>query len=390
MRGGTSKGLYLLEKDLPPKGKERDAALLRLMGSPDIRQIDGLGGATSVTSKAAIVAPSQREDADVDYTFAQVSIQQPTVSYAGNCGNISSGVGPFAIESGLVKAVEGRTEVRIYNTNTKKVMVETVCVENGKVCYEGTASIPGVPGTAAPVLVEIEDPSGSVCGKLLPTGHVTDRLAVEDVGMVEVSIVDAANPLVFVRAADVGMTGRERPMEIDSDETLLKKLEAIRGEAARVLGFVECADESARLSPGVPKMTIVSPAADYETESGVRIQAEEMDIQGRMMSMQKAHQTYALTGAMCTAAAAAIPGTVVWEMVSKSGDRKNASGIRIAHPGGIMEAGVVLRQKEGQKEENQKLEDQKDCENKDETVPEILRVYGVRTARLLMKGTAYI
>ena len=179
MRGGTSKGLYLLAADLPAPGPVRDALLMRIMGTPDARQIDGLGGATSVTSKIAIIAPSARPDADVDYTFAQIAVNQPTVSYAGNCGNISSGVGPFAIEAGLVPAIDGETLVRIYNTNTDKIMHERIRVVNGRVDYSGDASIPGVPGTAAPIRVEIIDPAGAVCKALLPTGNPTDIRRVE-------------------------------------------------------------------------------------------------------------------------------------------------------------------------------------------------------------------
>ncbi|MBQ8089822.1 MAG: proline racemase family protein, partial [Pyramidobacter sp.] len=208
IRGGTSKGVYFLEKDVPAPGKERDAFLLRLMGSPDKKQIDGLGGAASVTSKVALLAPSQREDADVDYTFAQVSVDKPLVSYKGNCGNISSGVGAFAVEEGMVEAREPWTTVRVYNTNTQKVIVEEVRVVNGQVAYTGDCRIPGVPGTASPVRMKFMAPAGSVSGRLLPTGSAVDRLDVPGLGAVEVSIVDAANPLVFVKAASVGLTGR--------------------------------------------------------------------------------------------------------------------------------------------------------------------------------------
>ena len=313
MRGGTSRGLYIQEKELPPAGPERDALLLRLMGSPDIRQIDGLGGATSVTSKIAIIAPSQREDADVDYTFAQVSVDKPIVSYAGNCGNISSGVGPFAIECGLVDAIPGETIVRIYNTNTKKVIAATVQTPGGTVTYDGDFFLAGVPGTAAPVKLAFRNPAGSVTGKLLPTGHPKDTLTVPGFGPVEVSIVDASNPLVFVRAADLGMTGKELPSRINEDSALLTLLERVRGEAAKLLGFVTNAGQSAVQSPGIPKLTLIAPPADYVTSEGQSIERQEFDLLGRMMSMQKAHETYALTGAICTICAACIPQTLVWE-----------------------------------------------------------------------------
>jgi 2-methylaconitate cis-trans-isomerase PrpF len=366
IRGGTSKGLYFLDRDLPPAGRERDHALLALMGSPDLRQIDGLGGATAVTSKAAILGPSTREDADVNYTFAQVSIDKPVVSYAGNCGNISSGVGPFAIESGLLKAGDPLTRVRILNTNTGKILVEEVQTPGGRVNYRGDFAIPGVPGTAAPVKVLVEDPAGSVCSDLLPTGRAADLLEIPGFGSLRVSIVDAANPLVFVLAADIGMTGKESSADIEARPGLPELLEKIRGTAAKTLGFIEKVEDSAWKSPTVPKMTIVAPPSGYERASGPRVEAEGIDLLGRMMSMQRPHPTYALTGAMCTAAAAVIPGTVVCEVRRKDAD---PGRLRIGHPGGIMEAGVDYREGPGG--------------------PVILQAYGFRTARLLMKGTAY-
>jgi 2-methylaconitate cis-trans-isomerase PrpF len=369
IRGGTSKGLYFLDRDLPPAGEDRDHVLLALMGSPDPRQIDGLGGAASVTSKAAILGPSDREDVDVEYTFAQVSIDKPVVSYAGNCGNISSGAGPFAIESGLIPAAGPLTRVRILNTNTHKILIEEVQTPGGRVNYQGDFAIPGVPGTAAPVKVLVEDPAGSVCGDLLPTGRAADTLEIPGFGLLRVSVVDAANPLVFVLAADIGMTGKESPADIEARSGLPELLEKIRGEAARKLGFIEKAEDSAWKSPTVPKMTIVAPpsgsASAAESASGPRVEAEGIDLLGRMMSMQRPHPTYALTGAMCTAAAAVIPGTIVYEV--RRGDAAPGR-LRIGHPGGVMEAGVDYR------------------EGPDGL--SIRAVYGYRTARLLMKGTA--
>jgi 2-methylaconitate cis-trans-isomerase PrpF len=366
IRGGTSKGLYFLDRDLPPAGEERDQALLALMGSPDPRQIDGLGGAVSVTSKAAILGPSARPGVDVDYTFAQVSVDKPVVSYAGNCGNISSGAGPFAIESGLMRAGDPLTRVRILNTNTNKILVEDIETPGGRVNYRGDFGIPGVPGTAAPVKVLVEDPAGSVCGGLLPTGRAADSLNIPGFGPLRVSLVDAANPLVFALAGDIGLTGKEKPADIEARPGLLSLLEKIRGEAAKTLGLVERAEDSAWKSPTVPKMTIVAPPGDYESLSGPEIPAERLDLLGRMMSMQRPHPAYALTGAMCTAAAAAIPGTIVYEVRRKDA---NLRRLRIGHPGGILEAGVDYG------------------EGPAGTV--IQSAYGFRTARLLMKGIAY-
>lgn len=363
IRGGTSKGVYFLEKDIPKAGRERDRFLMEVMGSPDKKQINGLGGAASVTSKAAIIAPSQREDADVDYTFAQVAVDKPLVSYKGNCGNISSGVGPFAIEKGLVEAREPVTEVRIYNTNTDKVIVAEVRVENGCVQYEGDVGIAGVPGTAAPVKLKFINPSGSMFGKLLPTGNAVDVLDIPGVGLLEASIIDAANPLVFVRAEDVGLKGTEFPAELDGSPEKLELLEKIRGAAAVKLGLIKDYRRSAWDTPGVPKMTFVAKADSYQTADGNVLQKKDIDLLSRMMSMQKAHPTYAMTGAMCTAAASVVPGSIVAQML---GPEIDYHAIRIGHPAGVLEVGVDFE--EGDKE------------------PVIRYTSGIRTANLLMEG----
>lgn len=367
IRGGTSKGIFLLEKDLPATGDLRDQLLLRLMGSPDIRQIDGLGGATSVTSKVAIIAPSSRLDADVDYTFAQVSIDKPIVSYAGNCGNISSGVGPFAIENGIVKASEPVTTVRIYNTNTRKIMVEEVQTPEGNVEYDGDYSIAGVPGTAAPIKIMVMEPSGTVLNGLLPTGNPIDILQIPGFGALEVSIVDAANPLVFARASDLGLLGTELPSDIDKNAELLTLLEDIRSYAAKLVGLVENPAEASLQSPGVPKMTLLSPPKSYVATSGQQIQENSVDLLGRMMSMQKTHPTYAMTGAMCTAVASFIPGTIAYSIKNVNA---NPEFLRIGHPGGILEAGTRYTMS-------------------DDGNMQFSSAFGFRTARLILKGMAY-
>ena len=367
MRGGTSKGVYLLEEQLPADRAEWEPLLLRLMGSPDKRQIDGLGGSQSVTSKVAIIKKSQRPDADVDYTFAQVSVDKPLVSYKGNCGNISSGVGPFAIEKGLVKAEDGMTQVRIYNTNTDKIIVAEVATEDGCVLYNGDFAIAGVPGTASPVKLKFVDPAGTLGGGLLPTGSAVDTLDVPGFGKVQVSIVDAANPLVFVKASDLGLTGKELPDELNADQKKLELLETVRGLAAVRLGLIKDYTQSAWETPGIPKMTFVAPPGNYTTSDGKEIAANEIDLLSRMMSMQKTHPSYAMTGAMCTAAAAVIPGSVVKQVLSDGADTQF---LRIGHPGGILECGV-------------------DYQNAGET-PVIEDTFGFRTANLLLEGTALI
>ena len=367
IRGGTSKGIYILEEDMPEERSQWDDLLLSMMGSPDQKQINGLGGAQSVTSKVAIIKKSQREDADVDYTFAQVSVDKKLVSYKGNCGNISSGVGPFAIERGLIRAEEGVTSVRIYNTNTQKVIIAEVQTQNGRVVYDGDFAIAGVPGTAAPIKLKFVDPAGTIGKGLLPTGNAVDVLEVPGFGSVEVSIIDAANPLVFVRAEALGLTGRELPDEINADEEKLNLLETVRGLAAVKLGLIEDFTRSAWETPGIPKMTFVSEPADYQTIDGEKIRKEEIDLLSRMMSMQKAHPSYAMTGAMCTAAAAVVPGSVVNQVISPEVDTQF---IRIGHPGGILECGVDYEENGAE--------------------PTVADAFGFRTANLLLDGIAYI
>ena len=367
LRGGTSKGVYILQSDLPEDQSAWEPILLRLMGSPDRKQIDGLGGSQSVTSKVAIIRKSARPDADVDYTFAQVSVDKPLVSYKGNCGNISSGVGPFAIEKGLVEAKDGETAVRIYNTNTNKIIEAVVKTPEGQVAYEGDFYIAGVPGTASPVKLKFVDPAGTLGKGLLPTGSAVDVLEVPGYGPVEVSIVDAANPLVFARAKDLGLSGRELPDELNADAEKLDLLEKVRGLAAVKLGLIEDYTRSAWDTPGIPKMTFVAEAEDYVNGDGKEIKKEQIDLLSRMMSMQKTHPSYAMTGAMCTAAAAVVPGSIVQQVLPANVDTQF---IRIGHPGGILECGVDYRENGA-------------CPIIDDT-------FGFRTANLLMEGTARI
>ncbi|MEH6964901.1 PrpF domain-containing protein [Priestia megaterium] len=356
MRGGTSKGVFINHEEMPVNKSDWEPFLLDIMGSPDQRQIDGLGGANSLTSKIAIIKKSDLEEADVDYTFAQVSISESLVDFKGNCGNISSAVGPYAIEQGLVQAVEPVTKVRIYNTNTKKVIVAEVEVENGKVKTEGECMIPGVPGTGSPIYLSFENGEGAVTGKLLPTGNAIDLLQTS-IGTVKASIVDVGNPLVFVKAADIGLKGTELPHEYTDKQ--LKLFEEIRSIAAEKSGLAP-QDKATKLSPAVPKMTIIAPPMDHRDGTGREKAASQMDVLIRMMSMQKPHQTLAITGAICTTAAIYTKGTLPSEMVQLKGDT-----VRLAHPMGIMETSVDL--KDGQ----------------------VNGIKVVRTARLIFEGFVY-
>lgn len=333
MRGGTSKGIFIMKNDLPKDPSERDKVILAIYGSPDLRQIDGLGGADVLTSKLAIISPSTREDADVDYTFAQVSFSTSFVDYGGNCGNISSAVGPFAINAGLVEAKEPVTTVRIHLTNSNNILVAEVPVKDGKAAVEGDFRIDGVPGTGAKITLDWSDTQGAFTGKLLPTGNAKDIISV-DGKEYPVSIVDAGNPLVFIKAEDIGIVGTETPEQIESNKELMDLIEQIRGRAAAKINMVESWDLAATKTPYVPFFAIVSSPKDYITFDGKQIKAEDIDMVSRLLFMLKMHKTYPGTGTVCTGAAARIPGSVVWEVLKEAA--KSRVTINIGHPAGII------------------------------------------------------
>jgi hypothetical protein len=345
LRGGSSKGIYLLENDLPQDPQLREKVILAIFGSPDKRQIDGLGGADPLTSKVAIVGPSSREGADVDYTFGQVAIDHAKVYTHAICGNISSGVGPFAIDQGLVKAVEPVTAVKIYNTNTGKILTAHVPVKDGRAAVEGDYSIAGVPGTGAKVTLDFSATAGTLTGKLLPTGSARDTMEVNGIGKIPVSIVDAATCQVFVRAEDLGLTGTESPIDTDSRPDLLQTLEAIRCQTAVMAGLAPTPQAAAEMSKNTPHIVFFSEAKDYASYlTREPIKAQDVDLLARMMFMQIMHKTYAGTGSLCTAAAAAIPGTIVHEAVKK--EAVIGRRVRIGHPAGIMEVEVEVQRGE--------------------------------------------
>ena len=346
LRGGTSRGVFFMAAHLPHERERIEPILRDVFGSPDLRQIDGLGGATPNTSKAAIIGPSTRADADVDYTFAQVDFKSPLVDWGGNCGNISSAVGPFAIDAGIVPAVEGKTVVRIHNTNTGKIIVAHVPVRNGRSVRHGDYAIPGVPGTGARVDLEFTEPHGSVTGKLLPTGRPVDDLTLADGRQVRASLVDAGNPCVFVLAGDVGARGTESPTEIEENAALCIALEDVRATAAEMMGIVSSRDVALSASPGLPKVAMVAPPAEYVATTGETVPASAVDLVVRSMSMQTAHRSLQVTGAICIGAATATPGTLVAEVTRPADQRPDRDRVRIGIPYGSMDV-VVSSHKAG-------------------------------------------
>ena len=340
IRGGTSKGVYLLASELPKDPAVRDQVILAIYGSPDPRQINGLGGADPLTSKVAIIARSARPDADVDYTFGYVGIDKAVVDYDGNCGNISQGVGPFAVDEGLVPVNEPITKVRIFNTNTKKVIEAAVPVRDGKALTEGDFLVNGVPGTGAKIVLNFVNSGGSKTGKLLPTGNVIDKMKLQDGRSIRVSLVDAANPAVFVQAVEIGFTGKELPKDTGANPKILEIMEEIRVKAALMMKIAPSPD---KVSPAVPKVAFVAPPQEYITSTGKTIDAAACDLLARTKALAVMHKAYAVTGGICVGAAALIEGTVVNEVV---GPQAKTSGVvRVGHPSGVSDFVITVTKK---------------------------------------------
>ena len=270
MRGGTSRGLMFHRRDLPRNENDWDVLFMRVMGTPDPnrRQLDGMGGGVSSTSKVCIIAPPTRTDADVDYTFAQIGVHHAVVDYAGNCGNMSAAVGPFAVDEGLIEQPTGNTaKVRIHNTNTGKIIVSRFQTEAGESVIDGDTVVDGVTGSGSPIRLEFTDPGGSKTGQLLPSGNLRDQLEVKGVGKVEVSLVDAANPCVFVHASVFGCQGSEIPTDIDAHQELVRKLDATRAAASVAMGIAPSI-EAASTVASIPKVALISPPTRFNTLSG--------------------------------------------------------------------------------------------------------------------------
>ena len=346
MRGGTSKAVFFHDKDLPQDEAQRDSVILSAFGSPDRRQIDGMGGANTSTSKVAVIKKSDRPGIDVDYTFGQVDVNAPIVGKTMNCGNISSAVGPFAIDEGLVKAVEPMTEVHIFNTNTQKEIVAQVPVQDGRAVTEGDFAIDGVPGTGAKVTLKFVAPQGAASGKLLPTGNPKDTIEIEG-KVYEYSFVDSANPVIFVHPEDFGVKGTEIPSEFNALPNcaeICRILEIIRGTGAIKLGFAKDLEDARINSQTLPKIAFATKPVAYTAGSGRAIGAEEVDLVGRLFSVgMKMIDAYMGTGAICTVTAANTPGTIVNEIARESLGTGRIEHLRIGHPWGIMDAYADLK-----------------------------------------------
>ena len=346
MRGGTSKGAYFLADDLPADPSARDELLMRIMGTPDPRQIDGIGGAHPLTSKVAVVSPSTRDDADVDYLFLQVFVDQPIVTDQQNCGNLLAGIGPFAVERGLVAAERSAdsASVRIFMVNTDSLATATFPIDEGLPEYAGDAVIDGVPGTAAAITLDFEGIAGGSCGALLPTGH-----AIDVIDGVEVTMIDNGMPVVVLRAADVGVAGDESPEQLEADEELRARVESIRLQAGPMMNLGDVSAAS------VPKITLVSPPGN------------EGDLRTRTFIPHRVHEAIGVLGAVSVATAAWLPGSPAASVLRPGGDRNR---IVCEHPTGVFTAVI-------------------EATLDDDGMLAVERAGIVRTARKLFDGTVF-
>lgn len=367
MRGGTSKGCMFLKDDLPADRNQWDRIFLQVMGDPDPKQIDGMGGTVSSNNKIVIVWKSELPDVDVEYLVGQVIVGKSQVDYKSNCGNMTAAVGPYAIEEGLIPAVESIATVRMLNHNTGKRIDITVPCENGTFAQEGDCQIAGVDGTCAELKVNFLNPAGSKTGSLLPTGNTLDLLHIPGHGDIEATILDISNPMVLVRAEDIGLTGTELPDALNQNQIVSDLLEKIRGAAACLMGFAKDLDDARDNSPAVPKVGMVTTPKSYTDISGQLTQQQEMDLCARVISVFKCHKACPLTSASAISVAAFLPGSLVQHIATLNDWRE---GIRIGHPSGVMKMYPSLVQ------------------NGDST--EVPGVAVQRTARRIMDGTVYI
>jgi len=357
IRGGTSKGVFFKLTDLPESaqvpGEARDKLLMRVIGSPDPygKQIDGMGGATSSTSKTVILSKSTRPDHDVDYLFGQVSIDTAFVDWSGNCGNLSAAVGSFAISSGLVDAARipenGTCTVRIWQANIGKTIIAHVPITNGQVQETGDFELDGVTFPAAEVQLEFLDPAdegeGDGGGAMFPTGNLVDDLEVPNIGTFKATLINAGIPTIFVNATDIGYTGTELQDAINNNTAALEKFETIRAYGAVKMGLIKDISEAAKRQH-TPKVAFVAPPADYVSSSGKQVNASDIDLLVRALSMGKLHHAMMGTAAVAIGTAAAVTGTLV--NIAAGGGEKSA--VRFGHPSGTLRVGAEAKQVDGQ------------------------------------------
>lgn len=369
MRGGTSKGCMFHKEELPENTDEWDSIFLQAMGDPDPKQIDGLGGTVSSNNKIVIVWKSQEPGIDVEYLVGQVIVGKSQVDYKSNCGNMTAAVGPYAVEEGMVDITEPVTCVHMLNRNTGKYIDVTVPIdpETKSFAQDGNCAIAGVDGTAAELNVKFLNPAGAKTGLLLPTGSCLDVLDIPGFGKLEATILDVSNPMVLVRAGDIGMTGTELPGEINQNKEICDLLEKIRGTACCKMGFAKDLQDASDNSPAVPKVGFVAEPKTYVDIAGNTVQAEEMDICARVISVFQCHKACPLTSASAISVAAALKGSVVQQVMRPM---EQVKYVRIGHPSGIMTMVPEVKEEDGAL-----------------TLPSVCVQ---RTARRIMEGTLYI
>jgi 2-methylaconitate cis-trans-isomerase PrpF len=331
MRGGTSKAIVFHEKDLPLDRGLWPELFVAAIGAndPNGRQLNGMGGGISSLSKVCVIGPPSRSDADIDYTFFQLAPKNASVDLSGNCGNMSSAMGPFAIDEGLVKGNGNLAEVNIHNTNTGKIIRARFAIDEDQAAVDGDFILPGVAGSGSPVSLDFLAPGGSKTGKLLPTGNPVDLLLVEGVGSIEASMVDAANPCVFIRAEDVGVTGLEAPDALEADIGFLERMEAVRRTASVAMGISQDLMQAAEI-PSIPKVCVLSAARDQNLLTGERMAADQVDIIARMISIGQPHRAIPLTGALCLAVGTQLGGSIPHALC-----RSGRAQVRIGQPSGL-------------------------------------------------------
>lgn len=370
MRGGTSKGCMFHKEDLPEDRREWDSIFLQAMGDPDPKQIDGMGGTVSSNNKIVIVWKSEEPDVDVEYLVGQVIVGKSQVDYKSNCGNMTAAVGPYAVEEGMVEIVEPITTVRMLNRNTNKYINVTVPIdpETRTFAQDGDCQIAGVDGTAAELKVNFLNPAGAKTGKLLPTGNALDILDIPGFGKIEATILDVSNPMVLVRAEDIGMKGTELPEEVNQNAEACELLEKIRGTAACMMGFAKDLEDAAANSPAVPKVGFFTKPVTFTDIAGQTVEADSMDICARVISVFKCHKACPLTSASSISVAAFLEGSLLQKALGAPEEGRET--VRIGHPSGVMTMYPYIENVDGE--------------------IKLPSVAVQRTARRIMDGTLYI